>query len=542
MEPTQKFDRALFEDLLKRRFYVTPSFQIYGGIAGLYDYGPPGCAVLNNMIQVWRSFFIIEESMLEVDCTCLTPEDVLKASGHVARFNDLMVKDSVTGEFYRVDHLIKAILQERMKDPNMQTEQTTTYESILSHLDNYTEFELSYLLKKLDLKAPHTGNDLTQPEPFNLMFTTSIGPTGLIKGYLRPETAQGIFVNFKRLLDFNNQRMPFAVAQIGRAFRNEISPRSGVLRVREFTMAEVEYFVHPERKQHPKFARLAHLVLPLFSSKAQIEEGTGAAATPLGWAVVEGIIKNETLAYFMGRIYQYLLKIGIREDRLRFRQHAPNEMAHYASDCWDAEILTSYGWVECVGCADRSCYDLSCHAKAANVDLVVREDLAEPEVIEAVRLVLDKSLIGKTYRTKAKQLISLLESSTNMESREFGERLNREGRISITIDGEQIFLDNSMIRVESIQKRIHVHDYVPSVIEPSFGLGRILYALLEHRYFIRETDEQRAVLGLPAIVAPTKCIVLPLSNQAEFEPFLHELCRHFSYFYRFYIDFNYYFF
>ncbi len=117
------------------------------------------------------------------------------------------------------------------------------------------------------MKAPETGNDLSEALPFNLMFETSIGPTGTQRGFLRPETAQGIFINFRRLLDFNNGRMPFAAAQIGLGFRNEIHPKQGLLRVREFTMAEIEHFVDPENKEHHKFYRVKDLQIPLFSKQ-----------------------------------------------------------------------------------------------------------------------------------------------------------------------------------------------------------------------------------------------------------------------------------
>ena len=185
------------------------------------------------------------------------------------------------------------------------------------------------------------------------MFQTHIGPSGAVKGFLRPETAQGIFVNFKRLLEFNQGKLPFAAAQIGNAFRNEISPRSGLIRVREFTMAEVEHFCDPAEKDHPKFSGVADTMMTLYSANNQMG-GEAARQVRIGDAVAAGTVANQTLGYFLTRIQNFLIKIGVDNSRLRFRQHMANEMAHYACDCWDAEILTSYGWVECVGCADRS--------------------------------------------------------------------------------------------------------------------------------------------------------------------------------------------
>ena len=218
------------------------------------------------------------------------------------------------------------------------------------------------------LAATATGNELSAPFPFNLMFTTSIGPTGKDAGYLRPETAQGIFVNFRRLLEQNGGRMPFAAAQIGTAYRNEIAPRGGLLRVREFQMAEIEHFVDPTDKSHPKFANVSQLRPWLFPVTNQLGDGKMVDPT-LGEAVAAGVIDNETLAYFMARTYQFLIKVGIKHDGLRFRQHLKTEMAHYATDCWDAEILMSAGWVECVGHADRACYDLKVHMAKTKVKM-----------------------------------------------------------------------------------------------------------------------------------------------------------------------------
>merc|ERR1719309_253605 len=133
---------------------------------------------------------------------------------------------------------------------------------------------------KFDMKAPLTNNPLTEPIEFNLMFQTHIGPSGAVKGFLRPETAQGIFVNFKRLLEFNQGKLPFAAAQIGNAFRNEISPRSGLIRVREFTMAEIEHFCDPNDKSHPKFSKVASTELVLYSACNQMD---GQPATTVTW-------------------------------------------------------------------------------------------------------------------------------------------------------------------------------------------------------------------------------------------------------------------
>lgn len=174
------------------------------------------------------------------------------------------------------------------------------------------------------------------------MFDTAIGPSGDKKGYLRPETAQGQFLNFKKLLEFNNDRMPFASASIGKSFRNEISPRSGLIRVREFLMAEIEHFVDPKNKRHPRFAEIKDLECRFLPKGVQQAGKTDLTEVSVGKAVSSGMVDNETLGYFLARIWMFLKKIGCDMSRVRFRQHMDNEMAHYASDCWDAELQTSY--------------------------------------------------------------------------------------------------------------------------------------------------------------------------------------------------------
>lgn len=519
----EKFDRAKLEDLLKRRFFFVPSFEIYGGVAGLYDYGPSGCAMEANMINIWKSHFVLEEQMLEIRASLLTPHQVLKASGHVDRFADFMVKDVKTGDCFRADHLLEGHLEKLLADKKMDAEKRKEYESVIGQIDNYGMKELGDLISKYDAKAPVTGNDLSDPVEFNLMFTTSIGPSGLIPGYLRPETAQGIFVNFKRLLDANNGRLPFAAAQIGPAFRNEISPRSGLLRVREFTLAEIEHFVDPTDKSHPKFENVSSQKVTLYPSENQIE-GKPPVNISLEDAVNQKIVSTQTMGYFLGRVYLFLLKVGADPKKIRFRQHMFNEMAHYACDCWDAELLTSYGWIECVGCADRACYDLSVHTKAAGERLVAQVDLPQPEMVDVVEIVPEKPTIGKAFKKEGKIVMDYLAQMDKDSVKEFEDKLNEKGEATITVDSKEFIIQKSMIReIKRYQKEVHVRDVEPHVIEPSFGVGRIMYSVLEHNFQIREGDEQRTWLSLPPAVAPVKCSVLPLSKNKEFVQFVKKL-------------------
>ncbi|ELW67931.1 Glycyl-tRNA synthetase [Tupaia chinensis] len=451
-------DRAKMEDTLKRRFFYDQAFAIYGGVSGLYDFGPVGCALKNNIIQTWRQHFIQEEQILEIDCTMLTPEPVLKTSGHVDKFADFMVKDVKNGECFRADHLLKAHLQKLMSDKKCSAEKKSEMESVLAQLDNYGQQELGDLFVNYNVKSPVTGNDLSPPVPFNLMFKTFIGPGGNMPG--------------------------------------------------EFTMAEIEHFVDPNEKDHPKFQNVADLHINLYSAKAQ------------------GVINNSVLGYFIGRIYLYLVKVGVSPDKLRFRQHMENEMAHYACDCWDAESKTSYGWIEIVGCADRSCYDLSCHARATKVPLVAEKPLKEPIsflVTPKVEFEPNKGTIGKAYKKDAKLVLEYLAVCDECYVTEMETLLSEKGEFTIETEGKTFQLTKDMVSVKRFQKTLHVEEVVPNVIEPSFGLGRIMYTVFEHTFHVREGDEQRTFFSFPAVVAPFKCSVLPLSQNQEFVPFVKEL-------------------
>jgi len=246
--------RSELEDICKRRFFYRPAFDIYGGTAGFYTYGPPGSALKANITALWRKHFIIEENLMEIEDPTIMPHDVLKTSGHVDRFNDFMVKDSKNEEkFFRADKLLEEEMENRLKLPTITEAERTQYNKDLLAADSFSREELGAKLKEYGIKAPETGNELTDPYEFNLMFPTPIGPSGLLQGYLRPETAQGIFLNYKFCAEQNADKMPFGVAQIGKSYRNEIAPRGGLVRQREFTQAEIEFFCRPKNKDFDKF-------------------------------------------------------------------------------------------------------------------------------------------------------------------------------------------------------------------------------------------------------------------------------------------------
>eukprot|EP01128_Nolandella_sp_AFSM9_P007511 TRINITY_DN4137_c0_g1_i1.p1 TRINITY_DN4137_c0_g1~~TRINITY_DN4137_c0_g1_i1.p1 ORF type:complete len:642 (+),score=175.79 TRINITY_DN4137_c0_g1_i1:17-1942(+) len=519
LSPEQQ-KRKDFEELLKRRFFFVSSFEIYGGVKGLFDFGPPGAAMMTELQSVWRDFFIIEDDLLPITTTTITPEEVFRVSGHVDKFEDKMCKDEVTGDCHRADHLLEDHIDALIAaTPDMPEEEKSAHLKVRARADDFSLEELTTFIRSYEIKAPDTGNPLSDPYPFNLMFSSQVGPTGKLKGYLRPETAQGTFVNFNRLLDYNSGRLPFGTGQIGLAYRNEIAPRNSLIRVREFAMGEVEYFVDPENKDHPKFDVVKDVVVPLLTKSAQLENGTTISMS-IGEAVESGLIDNQTLGYYIGRAYEFLVKVGADATKIRFRQHLSNEMAHYATDCWDGEMLTTFGWIECIGNADRACYDLHVHEVATKKPMQAFIPYPEgPRKVELTQLKANNGLIGKTFKKDARTIIAALPT----------EQAEIEA-LRDSIAGKETFelagftLDSSMVSFSTVTKNVAGRNVQPSVIEPSYGLGRIMYCILEHSYSVRPgDDEARAVLSLAPVVSPVKCAIIPLMVKPELMVFVRIL-------------------
>lgn len=324
------------------------------------------------------------------------------------------------------------------------------------------------------------------------------------------------------LLTFNCVYLSFItlLTNICLILESEIAPRSGLLRVREFCMAEIEHFVNPDDKSHPNFASVASKELVLFGRDDQL--GSGKTKTiSVGDAVSSGLVNNETLAYFMARTQLFMERIGMDPARLRFRQHLTTEMAHYACDCWDLEIQSSYGWVECVGHADRACYDLDVHGKATKTPMVATLKLDEAREIEVAKLKFDRKALGKTFKADQRVVSGALEALAEnwADFEPIATALETEGKT--TVDGFEITKD--MVTWSKTTKKVHEIKFTPSVIEPSFGMGRILYSLLEHSFYQRDADEQRCVMKFKPAVAPQKCAVLPISSGDEVNAVVDEI-------------------
>ena len=478
--------REAVTSLAKRRGYLWPAFELYGGMRGFYDYGPMGAALKRNIEQFWLRLWVGEEGMIELDSTLINPREVFEASGHLEEFEDYVVQCAACKSSFRADHLLEGL------HPNPDA---LSKEELATHLVDH------------GVTCPECGGAISEVSSFNLMFGTRAGPGEGREAYLRPETAQGIFVNFNHLYRLGRERLPFGVAQLGRGFRNEISPRQGIIRLREFNMAEVEAFFHPSSRQWTgDLHRYADTDLTLVPN-----EGDEVRVT-LGEALDKGIICNEALAYFVGVTQRFLIGVGVDPKRLRFRQHLQTEMAHYASDCWDAEALLSYGWTELVGIADRGDFDLRRHQERSGQDMRVFIRFPEPQEMEVERLSPVHKELGPRFRGDAKAVAeALMEADSSA--------VDGDGVASVSIpEGDStrtVSVPPECFEVERKVEKVTGERVLPHVVEPSFGIDRVTWTVLEHAYTQRIDDEggTMTVLKLPPIVAPVNVGVFPLVNK-----------------------------
>lgn len=486
-----------------KRGFLWPSFEIYSGVSGFTDYGPLGAILKNNIMQLWRKQYIAGEGFYEIESPTVTPEEVLKASGHVDNFTDPMTQCNGCKDVFRADHIIEEV-------SNLEVE-------------GMTNEELDKIVKKHNVNCPNCGDKLSEIWNYNLMFKTNIGAKGNKTGYMRPETAQGIFILFKRLSRFFKNKLPFGTVQLGKAYRNEISPRQGVIRLREFTQAEAEIFVDPENKTHPKFKTITDEKLILNSQKTQVE-GKDPITITAKEALENGIVANEVLIYQIYLAKKFLKELGIPDEVLRFRQHLPNEMAHYAIDCWDVEVKTDrYGWVEIIGIADRGDYDLRSHSKHSNEELNIFIQYEEPKIISKTIAKPNMAKFGPSFKQNAPKVKSFLENIDSIMVEKIKASIEKDEIYEALIDGETFEIQSEHITFEDIEEEIKGKKIIPHVIEPSFGIDRILYSVLLHSFHKAENEEDKDYFKLANSIAPIQVGVFPLMNKSELNSLATEI-------------------
>lgn len=315
--------------LAKRRGFIFPGSEIYGGLANTYDYGPVGAELLRNIRNVWWDYFVHKKSdIVGLESSLISHQDIWKASGHTAGFSDALIDCRNCKLRMRADHLIEENLDNK-------------------NVEGLTNEELDDVIEKNSIKCPKCGKvEWTKVRQFNLLFPVNLG---IVEGdqslaYLRGETAQGMFVNFKNILESTRVKLPFGVAQLGKSFRNEITPGNSVFRTLEFEQGEIEYFFDPEATN---------------------------------W---EDLFEN-----WKKDMWEFITKkIGIREEKLRWRAHTDEERSFYSKRTEDLEYEYDFGFKELWGLAYRTNYDLSQHEKGSGKELKINDPSTNKKILPHV--------------------------------------------------------------------------------------------------------------------------------------------------------------
>lgn len=322
--------------LAKKRGFIYQTSEIYGGLANSYDFGPMGAELLRNIRNLWWREFITKRSdMVGLDTQILLHPQTWVASGHVDSFTDPLVEDKVTHNRYRADHLIESHMAKHSKldGQEMRKDQKSIVKEQLIKpviVEEMSKQEMNNYIRENNLKSPD-GNDLTDPKDFNILFETAIGSVAgyKSKAYLRGETAQGIFTNFKQVLDSTRVTLPFGIGQIGKSFRNEITTGQFIFRTLEFEQGEIEYFFDPDNQDWQT----------LFKD----------------WQQAMWDFCTNTL--------------GVKAANLRWRQHTDQERSHYSKETYDLDYNFPFGWKELWGIAYRTDYDLKQHMRSSKKSL-----------------------------------------------------------------------------------------------------------------------------------------------------------------------------
>lgn len=349
-----KSSKQYYDELIsfmqQKGFIWGPEPEIYGGLAGFYTYAPLGKLLKNNVENEIRKLYT-KNGFWEVECPTVMQKEVWEASGHLGGFTDPVLTCSKCKSNFRADNLFSELFPDR-------------------NFDHKSDEELLDFMEKMKIKCPTCKGDfINKIKKHTLMMKTTIGLD--TEAYNRPETATTTYLPFLRYTDFFRKKLPYAVFQIGKAYRNEISPRQHVLRCREFTQAEAQIFLFKEQKNDfEKYKNVEHETIPLWPWQLQ-ESNAEPKIMRMHEALDAGYFKNKAYAWSAFIAYNLFRKIGIPEDKIRLRQHYPDEKAFYAEDAWDIEVkLNSFGWFEVCGVHDRTNYDLTQHAKKSGKKLV----------------------------------------------------------------------------------------------------------------------------------------------------------------------------
>ncbi len=494
---SQTKDTPLMEkivSLCKRRGFIFQSSEIYGGINGFWDYGPLGAELKRNLRDTWwRAMTREREDVVGLDATIIMHPSIWKASGHVDTFADLMRECSITNKRVRADHVepqsgtvMRFTAAESPSSWRLDRHLTVLMKKA-EHIESFRkrvramlaqsagaaagkpeeltlhgEVKIDVLENTVDFH-PETGGMLTEARPFNLMLKTYVGPTATEDdiAYLRPETAQAIFAQFKNVVDSTRVKVPFGIAQIGKAFRNEVTPRNFTFRSREFEQMELEFFIPPDEA-----IRLVHLSVAKWSEGADL-------STPQpnwGWEMWHRYWVSQRTAYYAG--------IGLGADVLDYYWQGKADLAHYARACVDILFKFPFGTEELEGIAARGAFDLTQHQTHSGKPLEVFDD----------------------------ELRAATAKLSEMERHDF------IGQVEL----EWADRGKSREEAKAFCERLLKGFYVPHVIEPSAGLDRLALAVIANAFAeVEKTDakgnkETVTVMRLHPRIAPKKVAVFPL--------------------------------
>ncbi len=362
-------------NLCSRRGMLVQSGEIYGGMAGFFDYLGYGAQLKKNVERAWwKKFVESREDIIGIDGAEITHPRTWEASGHAENFADPLVECGKCKSKFRADHLLE--------------------EELKISVDGLPPQKLQELMQAHKLKCQKCGGELSLLNQFNLMFKTSVGAgTEAVSAYLRPETAQLIFTNFKTVANTMRCKLPFGMAQIGKAYRNEISPRNFVFRCREFSQMEIEFFIDGTKLDDcphaHKYESSKVLVLTAVEQEKHAAGKGGEAKAQeetIGELLRKKTIGSKWMACWIGEVLAFLHELGIQKENLRLRQHVSTELSHYSKETWDVEYNYPWGWKELIGIAYRTDFDLKQHAKHSGANLsIFDQDSGQtvvPHVIE----------------------------------------------------------------------------------------------------------------------------------------------------------------
>lgn len=359
IKSSKQYYDELISFMQQKGFIWGPEPEIYGGLAGFYTYAPLGKLLKNNVENEIRKLYT-KNGFWEVECPTVMQKEVWEASGHLGGFTDPVITCSKCKSNFRVDTLFSELFPDE-------------------NFDHKTDEELLEFMDKNKIRCPSCKGDFNREiKKHTLMMKTTIGLN--TEAYNRPETATTTYLPFIRYTEFFRKKLPYAVFQIGKAYRNEISPRQHVLRSREFTQAEAQIFLFKDQKNNfEKYMEVEHETIPLWPWQLQ-EKNEHPIKIRVHEALEQGYFKNKAYAWAIYIAYSLFKKIGIPEDKIRLRQHYPDEKAFYADDAWDIELkLKSFGWFEVCGVHDRTDYDLKQHAKKSGKELVAFNEQSKAE-------------------------------------------------------------------------------------------------------------------------------------------------------------------